>query len=228
MHRRLSNPQVIALAVIVVGLVFLALFFRKTGILSQLGDLEQLRAYIQSFAPWSAVVFFFLQLTSVIVAPIPSNLMATVGGMCFGFLMGGAITMTAVILGSSITFSLARVLGQQWAERVIGQKLSPKYRELIERKRDSFLVLAFLFPFFPDDLLCILAGLTEIPFKRFLLIIVLTRPWGLLFAAGLGSYLPSIPQWALPLVAVGGVLLFVLGLKYGDRVEAALTRRLTH
>lgn len=225
MRRRLSNLQTVALALVVVGLVLLSIFFRKTDILSQLGDLQQLRAYIQSFAPWSALVFFLLQLTSVIVAPIPSNLMATVGGMCFGFVMGGAITLSAVILGSTITFSLARILGQSWAEHIIGEKLSPKYRTLIERKRDSFLALAFLFPFFPDDLLCILAGLTEIPTKRFILIILFTRPWGLLFAAGLGSYLPSIPQWALPLVAIGGVLLFVLGLKYGDRVEAALTKR---
>ncbi len=50
-----------------------------------------------------------------------------------------------------------------------------------------FLTLAFLFPFFPDDLLCILAGLSSLSFRCFAVIVLLARPWGLLFASALGG-----------------------------------------
>ncbi|MCD8146966.1 MAG: hypothetical protein LUD84_06785 [Clostridiales bacterium] len=81
------------------------------------------------------------------------------------------------------------------------------------------MVMVFLFPFFPDDLICILAGLTDIPHRRFALIVLLTRHWGLLVASAMGASLFSLPTWALPLVAAVGVCLFVLGLCYGDKIQ---------
>lgn len=97
---------------------------------------------------------------------------------------------------------------------------------MIHAKTDIFLVLAFLFPFFPDDVLCILAGLTQISFRRFAGIILCARPWGLLFASALGGASFSIPAWGMALIGAAGLLLFLLGMKYGDRAEAAILRRL--
>ena len=106
------------------------------------------------------------------------------------------------------------------------QEVSEKYLDVIHAKTDIFLVLAFLFPFFPDDVLCILAGLTQISFRRFAGIILCTRPWGLLFASALGGASFSIPAWGMALIGAAGLLLFLLGMKYGDRAEAAILRRL--
>lgn len=225
MSKKCTFQWTAALITAIVLLGGLSLFFWKTDILSRAGDLDQLQGWLSSFAPWSELMFFFLQLSSVIVVPIPSNLMAAAGGMCFGFFRGALITFLAVSLGSFISFSLARTLGKNWVERFASQKLPAKYRGLFERKRDSFLVLAFLFPFFPDDLLCIFAGLTDISLKRFILIVLLTRPWGLFAASALGSCLPAVPAWSLPLFVIGGLLVFAAGMKYGDRVEAAILRR---
>ena len=83
----------------------------------------------------------------------------------------------------------------------------------------------FLFPFFPDDLICILAGLTDIPLHRFFLIVLLTRPWGLLVACALGGSVLTIPVWAMLLLGAAGVAVFAVCLKYGDRWEAALLER---
>ena len=85
--------------------------------------------------------------------------------------------------------------------------------------------MAFLFPFFPDDLLCILAGLTDISWKRFLVLVVLTRPWGLLAACGVGSSTLSIPPWGMALLGLGGLAVFLLAMKYGDQIEDALLTR---
>ena len=86
-------------------------------------------------------------------------------------------------------------------------------------------MLVFLFPFFPDDLICILAGLTDIGFLRFLVIVLLTRPWGLLVASAVGSSVISIPLWAMALIGLAGLALFLVSMKYGDRWEARLLEK---
>lgn len=190
-----------------------------------LTSLAGVTAWIRAAAPWSHGAFLLLQLGSVVLAPIPSNLMATAGGACFGFPVGFAMTFFAVTCGSLLTFTLSRTLGRSWAQGVAEQKLSQRYLDLLRRKRDSVLVLVFLFPFFPDDLICILAGLTDIPFRRFALIVVLTRHWGLMIASLAGASLFSAPAWMLPLLTLSGVLLFALGLRFGDVVEERLLSR---
>ena len=203
-----------------------AVFLYRSGFFAALGSAQALQEYISGFAPYSHLCFFLLQLLSVILAPIPSNLSAMAGGVLFGTWTAFLLTALAVLSGSMIVFFLARWLGRSFTDRVVSQKISEKYLSVIQAKTDVFLALAFLFPFFPDDILCILAGLTSIPPLRFFVIALLTRPWGLLVASALGGASLTLPLWAMVLLGAGGLAVFLLGMKYGDRAEAALLRRL--
>lgn len=169
----------------------LALLLGSTGFFEAARSQEGLRRYIERYTPHSHLVFFALQLSSVILAPIPSNVIAAVGGLLFGTLPAFFLTAGAVLLGSAIVFALGRALGRPFAERFISRGRLEKYAEVIRRKRNTFFFLAFLFPFFPDDLLCIAAGLTDIPFSQFFLLVALARPWGLLAASALGGSRPQ-------------------------------------
>lgn len=158
----------------------------------------------------------------MVLAPIPSNITAAAGGLLFGTLPSFLLTCSAVLLGSLLVFLLARALGHRFVDRMVNRTLSEKYLGLIHSRTTVFLTLAFLFPYFPDDMLCILAGLTTISLTRFAVIMVLTRPWGLLFASALGGASFHIPLGGLVAAGVAGVLLFLLGMKYGDRLEQAV------
>lgn len=184
-----------------------------------------MRLYIERFSPYSYLVFFLIQFLSVILAPIPNNVMAVAGAVLFGTWPAFLLTALAVYSGSMTVFLLARGLGRTFADRLVSGKVSDRYLEIIRRKRDVFLVLVFLFPFFPDDLICILAGLTDIPARRFAVIVLLTRPWGLLAACALGGSALSVPLWGMGLLGVAGIALFAICLKYGDRWEALLLAR---
>ena len=51
----------------------------------------------------------------------------------------------------------------------------------------------------------------------------------MLFACALGGSTISLPWWGMALIGTAGLGLFLLGMKYGDRVEAAILARLqTH
>ena len=220
--KRYSWPLTLLLTLVLLGGG--GYFLWRTGFFA-ITSLEGMRTYIQNFTPYSHLIYFLIQLASVILAPIPSNLTAMAGGLLFGAWLSFLLTAGAVILGSMIVFLLARALGRSFADRFVSQRVSERYLEIIRRKRDVFLALVFLFPFFPDDLICILAGLTDIPPLRFLVLVTLTRPWGLLVACALGGSVISIPIWAMVLIGAVGLVLFLVALKYGDRWEAALLER---
>lgn len=221
-----NRKQLLSLLILLVMVVGGSLFLLDSGFFAAAASPEALRTYIDRFAPYSHLCFFLVQLLSVVLAPIPSNITAAAGGMLFGTWPAFVLTFAAVAAGSLLVFWLARVLGRTFVDRLVSRRLSEKYLDVIHTKTTAFLSLAFLFPYFPDDVLCILAGLTNISFRRFAVILLLTRPWGLLFASALGGASFSIPMWALALIGLGGLAAFVLGMKYGDRLEQAILRRL--
>lgn len=197
----------------------------KSGFFAALGSEQDMRDYIQRFTPYTHLFFFLIQFLSVMLAPIPSNITALAGGLLFGTWVSFLLTWSAVVLGSVVVFLLARNLGQSFVDRMVSRSVTSRYLDVIRRKQDVFLILVFLFPFFPDDLICILAGLTSISFRRFLVIVLFTRPWGLLVASALGGSALSIPPWAMALLALAGIAVFLVGMKYGDYWERKLLER---
>ena len=61
---------------------------------------------------------------------------------------------------------------------------------------------------------------------RFFVIAALTRPWGLLVACAVGGSAVAIPWWGMILLGAAGIAIFLLGMKYGDRIERTLIQRL--
>ena len=198
----------------------------QTGFFASVRSLDDMRTYIDRFTPYSHLAYLVIQLLSVVIAPIPSNVTALAGAILFGTWPAFLLTWIAVVGGSMLVFWLARTLGHRFAERLVNQTVAERYLDIIRRKRDVFLFLVFLFPFFPDDLICVLAGLTDIPAHRFFVIVFLARPWGLLAACGLGGSVFSIPIWAMVFLGIAGIILFIICMKYGDKWEQALLNRI--
>ena len=59
-----------------------------------------------------------------------------------------------------------------------------------------------------------------------MLLVVAARPWGLLVACMVGSATVAIPLWGMFLLGVAGLAVFLLAMKYGDRLEDAVMKRL--
>ena len=57
------------------------------------------------------------------------------------------------------------------------------------------------------------------------MIVLLTRPWGLLVSCALGGSALTIPLWGMVLLGLAGLAVFLVGMKYGDRWEEALLNR---
>ena len=209
-------------ALVVLALAAGAAVLYKNGWFERIGSVEELRELIDEAGAFAGIVFFLLQMLTVIVAPIPSNVTMMAGALALGFWPAMLLGIAAIWLGSLIMFMLARRLGQRAVQGFIDRSVMEKYLPLIEEKQDMFLFLTLLFPFFPDDMLCILAGLTSMPTGRFAVIMLLARPWGLIFAALLGSGAFSLPPWGWAVLTLVMGAVFVLAMKYSRQIEDRL------
>ena len=223
MKEKKRRARRIALAVLIVlALAAGAVAAYKNGWFERIGSVEELRALIDEAGAFAGVVFFLLQMLTVIVAPIPSNVTMMAGALALGFWPSLLLGIAAIWAGSLIMFLLSRRLGQRAVQGFIDRTVMEKYLPVIEEKQDVFLFLTLLFPFFPDDMLCILAGLTSMPAGRFALIMLLARPWGLVFAALLGSGTLSLPPWGWAVLVAVLAAVFVLAMKYSRQIEERL------
>ncbi len=219
--RRILIWCIVAVLVLAAGVAIY-----RSGVWERFGSVEELREWIAGFGAAAGVVYFVLQLMTVIIAPIPSNVSTAAGALALGFWPGFLLGASAVVVGSLIVFTLAKRLGEPFVRRFVNQKTLQKYMPVIEKKRDAFMFLALLLPFFPDDLLCILAGLSGMGTMRFFVIALVTRPWGLVVASAVGSGAISMPLWGWALIVLGAAALMIFGLRYGDVLEERLMHKL--
>jgi len=201
-----------------------ALALHKSGIFKTLSSLEDLRRMIDAAGPLAGVVYFILQMLTVIIAPIPSNVTMLAGALALGAFQALALGVLAVILGSVLIFLAARKLGQKSVRKWLDRGVMDRYLPVIQEKQEMFLFLTMLFPFFPDDVICILAGLTRMPLLRFVLIMALTRPWGLAFAALLGGGVIHLPMWGWLILVLAMAAVFCLALCFSAKIEDWLMR----
>jgi uncharacterized membrane protein YdjX (TVP38/TMEM64 family) len=224
---KLSKSQWIwsaVLAVMIAALVVLYIIGKNNGWFSVFESRESLRAYVSSFGDWAPLVFIALQFMQVIISPIPGNLTTLMGGILFGFWRGFLLSLIAIVFGSICAFLLGKAFGRPLVERVIGKKVVDKYLSTVSSRQMVVLILMFLLPVFPDDVLCLIAGLSAMRLRTFIVVMVLTRPWGLLVSALLGAGLisVSIPLWGWIIIGVFCLALFVLVIKYAPQIEERL------
>lgn len=180
---------------------------------------DAFRKFVLSFGVWAPLVFLVAQVVQVIISPIPGNITGLVGGALFGWVKGFALNGMGVMLGSIIAFFIARLFGQSIVIRLIGREVFSKYSHLFHTKFIVGLFLIFLFPFFPDDALCFLAGLSSLPFPVFILLIVVGRLPGMLVAslAGAGVLIFSLTQWVL--IGIASLVAIYFIIRYRTALE---------
>jgi uncharacterized membrane protein YdjX (TVP38/TMEM64 family) len=219
---KITKKQIIwsiVLAVVIAAVVILYYIGKNNGWFSVLESQEKLQEYVKSFGALAPLAFFLIQFFQVIISPIPGNVTTLVGGIVFGFWYAFLISTAAIFLGSLCAFMLGKWFGRPLVEKIVGKNAVDKYMKTVSSRQRIVLILMFLLPFFPDDVLCLIAGLSAMRLPAFALIAILTRPWGIIFSALAGSGVISLPDWAWIIIIVVVAALFVLSIKYAPLIE---------
>jgi len=75
------------------------------------------------------------------------------------------------VIGSIIAFYLARQYGQQFVKSMVSEHTYNRYISWLDKGQwfDYFFAFMMFFPVSPDDFLCMLAGLTKMTYKKFII-----------------------------------------------------------
>lgn len=201
-----------------------------SGVLYKIDSVEDLREFISSYGGWSVVIFLIVQIMQVTVVPIPGVVAIGAGVLLFGPFVGALLSFVGITMGSVIAFYIGRCLGYRVASWLVGEEDLKKAMNAVKGKDKVILTFMFLFPFFPDDLLCFVAGLSSMSPKFFLIMITVTRLVSTFTTAYSvnGSLIPYDTWWGIIIWAVlivGCILLVKAVYKNSDKIENFFKRQ---
>lgn len=160
-----------------------ALFLVKGWLDGSFATAATLRAYIGSFGIWGPLILTIIQALQVILPVLPGFLGCIVGSVMFGPLGGFLINYFGISAGSLAAFLLARKYGVAFVQKMVSVEKYASFIRWMEKQKNYPFVLFFaiLLPLAPDDFLCYFSGLTSMSARKFSWIILLGKPWCILF-----------------------------------------------
>ncbi|MBE7076662.1 MAG: TVP38/TMEM64 family protein [Clostridiales bacterium] len=217
----------LVLIVLCLALVFaVGIFILKiTNLWEKVNSIEKIRKIVERGGVFSVLIFLIFQILQTTILQIPAFIVTIAGALVFGKWEAFFLSYFAVMIGSVIMFVIGRKAGKGFLNWIVGKEESEKWQNKMSHGKYLYFLMMF-FPVFPDDILCVVAGMTNMSFKFFFWTNVLARGVGILCTVffGSGSIIPfhgwGLIVWAVILIFIG--ILFFLSVKFQDKIDETL------
>jgi len=164
--------------------------------------LERLRLYFLAYGNLAPVVYVAFVIVEVVVAPIPGLMLYAPGGIIFGPLLGGALSLLGNVIGAGVACSVTRMLGGTWLSRLFDERRLEQLQTRVESHGMWLIFLLRINPLTSSDMISYAAGFTRIPIWK----VMVATAFGmapLCFAQAwlADGLLTAMPELVYPLVA---------------------------
>ncbi len=216
---------------IFIVIALLVLYFMKiSGILDKIGSIDAFRNYVASFGSSAVLIYILIQFLQVVILPIPGFVTILAGVYLFGPFNASIYSLIGILLGSIVGFFTGKILGHKFVCYLFGEKTINTWLEKIKNKDKIILTFMFLFPFFPDDILCFVAGLSSMDSLYFIIMITICRVISVFTSTYSinGNIIPYNTWWGILLWVIILALTIILTLylyNNGDKVQEFLKRK---
>ena len=201
---------------ILVVIIFIGVIIYLFPVMKDLSTKEGQIAFrdkVESSGFWGMLSLFGLQVANIFLIVVPGEPIEIIAGMCYGAFWGTIFVMASACIITIGIFFLVRKLGRKFVydfcskeriEKIENSKLfkNPKKIEMI-------MLILFLIPGTPKDLLVYLGGLLPIKASRFILISTLARIPSIISSTIAGNQL-AVGQWQLGLILYAAIIVLVL------------------
>lgn len=230
-HVKKRIPQKTVVKIILASIFFIAVVtyliwdaVSRGPITRFLTDADQLAATVQSAGIFGPILYILLQILQTVVAPIPGQVVGSIGGLLFGP-WGILWTTIGTLIGCYIVFRLARRFGRTLVQKLFKKSAIDKFDFIISSKYAAvILFLIFLLPGFPDDIICYIAGLTSIPIRNLMFILILGRIPLIIFTNFFGMGIGHADLRVIAVLAILGVIIFGISVWQRDRITNFLKK----
>lgn len=166
---------------------------------------EGIREELPNYGAFAPLVYIFVYVAQIVIAPIPGHGMAFTAGFLFGAPLATLYSLCGILIGSAIAFVAARQLGWPLIEKMAPRSWIERWRNLATVNSSFTWFLVMLAP--TADVFYYIAGLTRLTLKRMLLLVLLGRGPGIVLSTFIGGNAESLGAgWIVVLVGA----LFVL------------------
>jgi len=201
MRFKFGHPEKIKFIIFVVSLVLLWYLGRYIPV-----DGSAIQEALRKFSLFYAgIIFVALYVVVTFFVWFSKDVFKVLSAVLFGAYVSTLFIWIAEIINAFILFYLARILGRDFAARHI----KGKYKNLDDRlyKANFFWLFTFRFvPLIPFRFLDLASGMTGVPFRRYLLAVILASPlrifWVQYVIVGVGESIFKKPQLMLEYLAV--------------------------
>ncbi|WOO88106.1 VTT domain-containing protein [Mollicutes bacterium LVI A0039] len=178
------------------GLFTIAFFcIFKISMFSALIQENGVESVLTSYDGLGMGIYFTICYLQPIILPLPEPVTITAGSVVFGKAIGFLLGYLGSVLGIATMFIISRLANRKLNLNIINEKNLEKYNNLVKENEAFILILLFIFPILPDEVICVGAGLSPIKFKKFILIAVFSK----LITVGLYSASSGIVKQILEL-----------------------------
>lgn len=178
-NKTLKKVMMIMTIIITILLLAFIIYAIKMNLLT---SPELLVGRIKKYGLIGPIIFLLIQIVQVVFPVIPGGASCLAGTLAFGPVLGFIYNYAGLTLGSIMAFLLSRNFGLPLIKKLFKEETINKYLKYVKNKKfEKVFFLGILLPGAPDDLLCYIAGISNLTFRRFFLIILLGKPLTLIF-----------------------------------------------
>lgn len=220
-HGKIMRMTVFVLALGLICLLFY-LILKWTGLWEKVNSIDKIRDVVLKGGMFSFLIFMLLQILQTTILQIPAMFVTIAGAVIFGRWQAFVMSYIAIMIGSLIMFWIGRKAGRKFLNWIVGKDAAEKWIDRMSGGKYLFFLM-MVFPMFPDDILCVVAGLTNMSFPFFFWTNLLARGIGTLCTVyfGSGAIIPfhgwGLIVWGVLILVV--LLLFYLSVKYKSKID---------
>lgn len=139
---------------------------------------EDFVAYVHGFGRYSVIIFLILQTLQLFLPLLPSAITVTAGVVLYGPVLGVFYNYVGISIGSILAFLIVRKYGEPALDKLVSEKKVRKYEHKLTHGKafERFFTTVIFTPFAPDNVVCYLAGLSDMTKKKVIIIILLGKP----------------------------------------------------
>ncbi len=228
-----TKQTLVRLLLTVIGLLLIVggafLLFRALGWTDV--SREGLQAFIESMGVIAPIIFMVISFLQVTFIPIPGAITVWAGCYVFGWWRSLLYSYIGMMAGAMFAFWLGRAVGRRFINWLVGgQEKTDEWLMKFKDRENVLLFFMFLFPGFPDDILCSVAGILPITWGGFFAMQLVTRATSIgasvLFLSG-----DIIPYHGWGLIVLGicaavGLVAFIFCFRRAAEINAFCVRLL--
>ena len=151
------------------------MFDQLNNLLQYLSE-EKIKALMEQISPFDFILAFLLPFIESFLPFLPLFMFAVVNVNAFGVVLGFILTYTGTVSGCFAVFALINQFQQhRWVKRFLKIDNIQRFIDWVDHKGSIIIFIMLCIPFTPSSFINVIAALSNITYKQYLFILIVSK-----------------------------------------------------